>query len=235
MNTIQEIKDAIGRLDTYERADIAAWLSGGEAGGLAVAEAAVAYDLTSFMSVDEYLALELDSPLRHEYVAGFIRAMSGASRPHNHISLNLAAELRNHLRRGTCRIYMADIKVRIKAGHDEFVYYPDVMVGCARETESDYFLSHPKLVIEVLSPSTRMIDLREKLANYQRLGSVEEYAVVEQTIAEVTLYRRADGWTPQQLSGMEAVAEFRSVGLSLSFTQIYEGLDMTFIPPASQR
>lgn len=235
MHTIQDIKDAISRLAPGDRAAIAAWINDSTPGGLRVEEPAVAYDLTPALSVDEYLALERDSPLRHEYVAGVLRTMTGCSQSHNEISLNLAMELRNHLRGGSCRTFMAEIKVRLQVGQADFAYYPDVMVSCEPEMESRYFLRRPRLVIEVLSPSTRAVDLREKLANYRHIAALQEYAVVEQDRADIRIYRRTEDWHPQQFSGLEAVAEFHSVGLSLPLGQVYEGVALASSLPGAPR
>jgi Uma2 family endonuclease len=78
------------------------------------------------MSVDEYLEAEKSAPVRHEYVAGQIYAMAGASDAHNTIALNFATLLRSGLRGGPCRAYMSDMKVWIEAAG--VFYYPDVLV-----------------------------------------------------------------------------------------------------------
>ena len=80
----------------------------------------------SIQTVDEYLKGELTSEVRHEYVSGQVHAMVGASSAHNIISLNLAAELRQHLRGGKCQVFISDVKVRISVLQDERFYYPDV-------------------------------------------------------------------------------------------------------------
>ena len=82
----------------------------------------------SYTSEADYLALEAQSPLRHEYVAGQIYAMTGASLRHNVITLNIAATLRAHLRGSPCRTFVNDAKLRI--AKRQSYYYPDVMVTC---------------------------------------------------------------------------------------------------------
>ena len=77
---------------------------------------------------------------------------------------------------------------------------------------------------EVLSPSTERFDRGEKAGNYRQIPTLEEYVLVAQDAPEVTLHRRAENWAPQWLSGLEAVAEFRSIELSLPLARIYEGL-----------
>src|SRR5262249_26861704 len=112
------------------------------------------------LSVEEYLALEEKSKVRHEYVAGHIFAMAGANDAHNIISINVATILRPHLRRSGCRVYMVDMKVRVEAA-DTF-YYPDVMVTCEPFAAKSVFKSRPVLLVEVLSLGTELVDRREK-------------------------------------------------------------------------
>jgi len=80
------------------------------------------------LSHEEYLEMESASPVKHDYVAGHIYAMTGTSDVHNFISLNLASILRNHLKGSPCRVFMADVKAKLEQA-DAF-YYPDVMVSC---------------------------------------------------------------------------------------------------------
>jgi Uma2 family endonuclease len=83
------------------------------------------------LSVEEYLRLEETSPVKHEYVGGFIHALAGASKRHNQIALNIASRLRDAVRGGPCRVYIGDVKVRVA---DDVYYYPDVVVSCGSES-----------------------------------------------------------------------------------------------------
>jgi len=76
--------------------------------------------------------------------------------------------------------------------------------------------------VEVLSPATEQIDRKEKAVNYRRAPSMEEYVIASQKRAELTIYRRAARWLPEIVSGMGAVAEFRSLGMSVPLSVIYE-------------
>ena len=80
------------------------------------------------ISPEDYLAGEALSPIRHEYVAGEVFTMAGATEEHATIALNLAALLRAQVRGGPCRVYIADMKLRVEAA-DAF-FYPDVFVTC---------------------------------------------------------------------------------------------------------
>lgn len=175
-------------------------------------------------SVEEYLQQEAGSRLRHEYLAGEVFAMTGASPRHNRIAGRLYVAFANHLGSGPCQPYMSDVKVRFKINSDEYLYYPDVMVACDREGEREHYLRNPKLIVEILSPSTEEIDRREKAIHYRSILSLEEYALVAQDDREVTLQRRSDHWKSTVYTAPEHVVEFRSIGLSLPIAKIYEGV-----------
>ena len=172
----------------------------------------------------EYLALEARSPVRHEYVAGEIFAMTGASIRHNIIAGNLYTALRTHLRGTPCRALMEGVKLRLKKERSYF--YPDVMVTCeARLLELDastQIVEDPVLLIEVLSPTTEGIDRREKLRAYRTLPGLKEYALVSQDECRVELYRRRGdiGWDIITFEPGDQV-ELASVELSLPIADIY--------------
>src|SRR5215210_9413337 len=129
------------------------------------------------LSVGGYLEGERDSEVRHEYVAGQAYAMAGASARHNRIALNIAGRLNDLLADGECEAFMSDMKVRVAP---DLFYYPDVVVACDPAGGDPYVRAEPRLVVEVLSPSTERTDRREKLAAYQSCPSLQEYALVSQ-------------------------------------------------------
>lgn len=176
------------------------------------------------MSVVDYLAFEESSAVRHEFVAGEIRATGGASRAHNKISGNIFAHLHAKLRGGPCEVFMNDFKVRLEVAREEFFYYPDVVVSCHLRDIEKYFLRSPTLVVEVLSPSTETIDRREKHTHYRQAPTLEEYVLVAQDRCEVTVFRRALGWQGEVFTSSEATVEFRSVKQALTITEIYDGV-----------
>lgn len=175
------------------------------------------------LSEEDYLHGERVAPAKHEFVAGEVFAMAGASKTHGTLALNAALILRNHLRGGPCRTWIADMKVRVAAA--SAYYYPDVVVSCdprdlAADAPQDY-LEHPGLIVEVLSPATEHIDRREKLLAYRRLESLTEYVLVDQEKPWVEVYRRTEaGWT-QDICGPGEVAELVSVDARLSMTELY--------------
>jgi Uma2 family endonuclease len=98
------------------------------------------------------------------------------------------------------------------------------MVACGREGTEKYYLTDPKLIVEVLSPSTQSIDQREKAFNYRQIPALEEYVLVSQDRCEVTIHRRLEGWEGLVIASPEGTAEFRSVDLSLPLSEIYRGV-----------
>ncbi|ABM62688.1 Uma2 family endonuclease [Halorhodospira halophila] len=143
------------------------------------------------MTAEAYLAWEAEQPLKHEFVAGEIFAMGGASDRHVTVTLNVASALRQQLRGGGCRTYMADMKVRVAAA-DAF-FYPDVLVTCdPADHQRSQHKEAPCLVVEVLSPSTAAYDRGAKFAAYRKLPSLREYLLIDPEIGSLELYR-ADG------------------------------------------
>jgi len=226
VNPVQEIKQAIDRLSPAERYDIAMWILESRESGDHVAEPAPAYNTgleNRHLSVEDYLDFESGASTRHEYIAGEIFAMAGVSAAHNLIVGNVYRAFANRLHGGPCRTFISDFKVRLKINMDEIFYYPDVMVACGREGLEKYFLRNPKVIIEVLSPSTEGTDRREKFIHYRRVPTLEEYILIGQDRPEVTIHRRSTEWTPTVLTALEAVAEIQSIELSLPLAHVYDG------------
>lgn len=175
------------------------------------------------ISVNEYLNLEQDAEIRHEYVAGQIYAIAGASEAHNLIVTNLIAILRPHLRGSSCWTFVSDMKVKVKTQQADIFYYPDLLVTCEPNDNKKYFKTNPSLIVEVLSDSTKTTDKREKRINYQSLDSLQEYVLVSQDEIKVEIYRRDNdnAWTIETLSKNDTFTLY-SVGLKLSITDIYE-------------
>ncbi len=162
--------------------------------------------IETLISPEEYIAGELLSQVRHEYIAGRVYAMAGTSVNHNYIAGNFFSELHAQLHGKKCAPFMNDMKVRIREALDESHYYPDVMVNCDPAGQQNYFCDTPALVIEVLSPSTEAIDRREKLTAYRRIPSLHTYILAEQDKRELTVYRRLpEGWEKTILTGADTL------------------------------
>lgn len=178
--------------------------------------------LKTKISVEDYLEGEQVSQIKHEYIKGEVYAMAGASDTHHRISINLAKKLDDHLEDSECEAFMVDMK--LKANADTF-YYPDVFVSCDELPESHFYREEPVLIIEVLSPSTRQIDRREKLSIYQQIPSVQEYLVIEQNKIHIELHRRQPNgnWITHfyNKSDHDEEIEFQSVDMKITLDEIY--------------
>ncbi len=151
------------------------------------------------LSVEEYIEFELASPVRHEYVGGMIYALSGVTRRHNRIAMNIARELDTASQGSPCRVHIAEVRLRIVDTH----YYPDLMVACGQEPDDPYIEDAPCLVVEVTSPSTEAIDRREKLMIYKQIPSLRAYLIVDQDQRRVDRFWRNDAgeWHRAEILG----------------------------------
>ena len=176
--------------------------------------------LKTKISVEDYLEGEKISPVRHEYIEGEVYPMEGTSNNHSRIAVNITTALSDHLRDSPCEPFAGDTKVRAAIS---IFYYPDVLVSCEETEEDSYFCNNPILIIEVTSPSTEHIDRREKLFAYQRIASVQEYAVIDQHKINIELHRRQPNgtWITNFFDASDDEVELQSVGLTLPITEIY--------------
>jgi Uma2 family endonuclease len=155
-------------------------------------------------------------------VGGQAYAMAGASARHNRIALNIAGRLNDYLAGGDCEAFMADMKIRVAP---ELFYYPDVVVTCDAPGGDPYFRTAPRLIVEVLLPTTERTDRHEKLAAYKNCPSVWEYALIAQDGLLVELHRRdGDDWQTHILTESDEQCAFASVGLALSLSDIYRNV-----------
>jgi Uma2 family endonuclease len=181
-----------------------------------------AWKVEESLSVEEYLKGEELSDIRHEYIGGKVYAMPGVTVAHNTISVNLVSALRNHLRGGPCRVFVEGVKAHLRSIGLEIFYYPDVMVACDPRDTHRLFREYPKLIFEILSDSTEKSNRFEKFHNYIQIETLEEYVVVAQDKMEVTVYRRVNNWKAEMFTGPKQEIEFKSVGLRMLVSEIYD-------------
>ncbi len=177
-----------------------------------------------FVSVEDYLAGEMASAIRHEYLGGLVYAMAGETWDHNQITGNLYMTVRRRLKGKPCRVFMSDVRVNFQLHDDEYYYYPDIVVTCDKRDAGPRFVRHPKLIMEVLSESTERVDRREKFLAYTSVPSFEEYVLVAQAGRAVTVFRRANNWKAEVTTGARASVVFKSLGVRAPLAAIYEGV-----------
>ena len=175
-----------------------------------------------------YLAWEETQPERNEYVAGEVFAMVGVRQSHNVATLNLATVLRRELKGSPCRVFIESVKTRVEAANCFF--YPDVVVSCdPRDRLTPEHLSHPLLVVEVLSESTAAYDRGAKFAAYRKLDSLQDYVLVDVAAQRVEVFRRnaENHWVLYDY-GLGDRVELASLSLHLDLAEL---LDDTLDPP----
>ncbi len=183
------------------------------------------------MSVAEYLRTEETSPVKREYVGGFVyplhgatRAQAGASRNHVRITVNVSSTLQRDAQGHGCFVYASDMKLYIQ-GTSTF-YYPDVMVVCAPNDPNapTTYETEPCLLVEVISKGTARNDRHAKYAAYTGIPSLQTYLIVEQAERRVYAYQRdGQSWKLSELASTGSVA-LPCLGRSLNLDDIYAGV-----------
>jgi Uma2 family endonuclease len=180
------------------------------------------------VSVEEYLAGELDSPVKHEYLGGMVYAMAGGRNVHNLIAANIQGLLHARLRGRPCTVYNSDTKIRVQWLNQVRFYYPDVPVICEPNPPEDTFHDAPAVLFEVISSGTRRIDEGEKRDAYQSIASLKVYGLVEQELPRVVLYRRGQqGFVREVYTGLDAVLPLSEIGVELQLADIYDRVVFT--------
>ncbi|MBA3323109.1 MAG: Uma2 family endonuclease [Pyrinomonadaceae bacterium] len=186
-----------------------------------------------YFTVAEYLAFERAAETKHEYAAGEIIAMSGASRAHNLITGNIARRLGNQLDNKPCETYSSDMRVRVTP---KSYYYPNVVVVCSEprfeDAEVDTLLN-PTVAFEILSKSTEARDRGDKFFDYRALDSLSDYVLVAQDKMRVEQFvRQPNGeWALRAVSEREGKITLTSIGCELTLAEIYQRV---VFPPARQ-
>ena len=180
------------------------------------------------MTEDEFFAWGERQEDRYEFVDGIpVRMMSGASRRHDQIVVNVLLSLGNQLRGGPCRPFTADTAVATLAGR---LRRPDVGVECGARQDESYKAGEPRLVVEVLSPSTREFNLFGKLDEYKAVPSLDAILLVDPNAPQCLLWaREADGsWAHRPYDGLEQLIDLPALGVALPLAEIYA--DLAFPP-----
>ena len=179
-------------------------------------------------TVEEYMALEKRSDVRHEFFEGEVFAMAGASTRHNLLIGNCFLALRTGLRGKACRVFTESVQLAVE--HGRYYNYPDVAVTCAPvDLLAERTIEAPVLLIEVLSKSTANRDRSWKFNQYKQLTSLQHYLLVSQTTCLVEWYRREEtgvwSFTPLTLFADEILIP--ELAVSLHLQDIYEDTGVT--------
>ncbi len=184
----------------------------------------MALELQRPISVEEYFALEESNPeTRYEYVDGYVYMMAGGTVNHDTIKSNLERILWNLLRGSKCRTYSSDMRVFVSGTR---YYHPDVTVSCdQRNRGASKMVQFPRVVVEVLSPSTETTDRREKLKDYLACPTIEEYLLVDAQSLSMEIYRReGQKWVYEMFKADDEI-ELTSLGVHFPLSAAYEDVD----------
>lgn len=188
-------------------------------------------------SIEEYLELELHADERHEYQDGEILAMAGGSPEQSFIIANFVRETGNALKGKPCRVAESNLRIRIP--HRPRYMYPDASIICGplqfdpQDTKRHTILN-PKVIIEVLSPSTEAYDRGDKFTQYREIQAFEEYILISQDRPNLESFlRQADGaWSILNFTGLDTAAKIRSLGIAIPMTELYAGIEWPSSAPA---
>ena len=188
-------------------------------------------------SFEEYLEIERQSDVRHEFIDGEIYAMAGETESHSTINANLTADVVFQLKGKTCRAYSPNMKVQSghyfkqKKNSKGLFSYPDLVVVCGNPEFLDDtrdVLTNPTVIFEVISPSTEAFDRSEKFSRYRAWNpTLTDYVLIWQIGPLVEHFQRqADNrWLLTIVEGLEGVLELENVGITLKLTDIYDRVE----------
>ena len=183
------------------------------------------------MSLAQFLDWENEQVEKHEFVRGEVFARVGGRRVHGLVLGNAFASLKQQLRGTPCRAFADSMKLEIA----DALFYPDVFVTCdPADLRTEQIFRAPKLIIEVLSPSTEGYDRGLKFSHYRAVPSLQEYLLVHPDTREASLFRRgADGLFTLHDFSLAARIELASIGCVLDREELFEGVETEPAPGGS--
>jgi len=181
------------------------------------------------LSVEEYLALDRVAEVPSEYHDGELFPLGAVSWEHSIISLNVGSMLRERLVGSQCRASAPPPRIRVSP--TKFLI-PDIIVVCGKPALTDEHqdtVTNPKVIVEILPPSTADYDYGEKFILYRRLESFEEYLLVSQDQPRVEVARKTPDkrWLISTYEGKDAVVNVESLDVSLPLRDIYGGVELS--------
>jgi Uma2 family endonuclease len=174
----------------------------------------------------EYLQLEIDTDIRHEFWNGEVFAMAGGTRSHSEIGLNVCSFLSDKFRPNGCKVYQGDVKVEFEK--ENYYVYPDVVLTCDKNDNDTYLIKKPSLIVEVLSKSTEAYDRSIKLAQYRKIKSLRYYLLVSQTKPMVEVYGRTSEeavFTYEVYETLEESIHLPALDFELPMSEVYKYIE----------
>ncbi|OKH12351.1 Uma2 family endonuclease [[Limnothrix rosea] IAM M-220] len=182
-----------------------------------------AAELPRKMTPEEYLEWEATQDIKYEYIDGEIIAMTGGTVTHARIYLNLYRALFPHLQTRGCETFVSDVKVQ--DSKTKRYFYPDLVVTChPDDKKNNQFIQHPKVIVEVLSPSNARYDQGRKLKLYRQIQSLQEYILIDSQRVSVEMYQRQTGkmWGYSDYA-LDEMLVIPSIEFECPVMMLYEG------------
>lgn len=185
-------------------------------------------DTNEIISVEDYLEGELVSDIKHEYLGGIVHAMAGGKMRHNKASMNVSISLGSALKGKPCQPFNSDTKVRLQLSNQIRFYYPDVQVICEPVDDDTLFTDTPVVVVEVLSDSTRRLDVGEKRDAYLSVPSLKVLIIIDPSKVHVNVDRRRapGGFDQEQYRQLDQIIDLPEIEANLLISDIYEGITL---------
>jgi Uma2 family endonuclease len=183
---------------------------------------------TRYYSPQEYLELEVNSEIRHEYINGLIIPMTGGTPNHNQLAGNFYAMLNFALKRQPYQVFVTDQRLWIPSR--KIHTYPDIMVV---KTPLEYeegrkdTLVNPVMIAEVLSKSTKGYDRDEKFAAYRTIPTLQEYILIDQYTMHIEQYFKTDNnqWIFSEFTDGNINLNLASISCQMTLSDIYDKVD----------
>ena len=180
-------------------------------------------EVEKLYTVDEYFELEKNSAIRHEFYYGKLIAMPGESKNANEIAGNCYVTFRQSLRKHGFRVFIQDVRTVVKG--NKIYRYPDVVVADEEGDSDTHNIKKPRILVEVISETSKYRDRVTKLQEYSKLPSLDYYIAVDQDTVNVEVYsRKENDWVYQLLENLTDVIDLSALGTSLSLATIYENI-----------
>ena len=181
---------------------------------------------THRLTVKEYLELDRAAELKSEYHDGEVFPIAAVSFNHAQLVVRASVALHSRIRPGACTIGSSPIRVRVSPSR---YLYPDLVVVCGKPQFTDEqvdTLTNPKVIVEILSPSTADYDQGGKFDLYRQLASFEEYVLISQDQSRVMVYRKQSStkWTLDIITGFDSIVKLDSIQVEFPLSELYEGI-----------
>lgn len=180
------------------------------------------------ISLAEFLRFEGDPNQAYELIDGEIQMMAPTTRAHSRIAARLAHLLETAL--FDCPTRSLEVEVGIKAlGRDDRWFKVDVAIAAEPPPPGQYWVEHPVLIAEVLSPNTELTDRQTKLPEYRRFPTARDILLIRQDRPAVEHHRRRSDaseapWDSHAVTGLEAAIHLQCLGAPLPLRDLYRGI-----------